>query len=71
MKKFEKLGRLLSKNEQLKIKGGCSPTTECDEGGTMGCGTGGDVCGTIGNTEYKCCTSDRNRVCKDGYCYEP
>lgn len=33
MKRFESLGRVLSKNEQMSIKGGCPPTELCEDTG--------------------------------------
>lgn len=60
MKKLESLGKVLSKDEQIKIKGGGADSP--------GCGLGGDVCNT---SDKPCCTSDRVRKCVDGYCAEP
>lgn len=53
MKKFETLGRSLTKDEQKKINGG-DECVDCGGGGEAGCGTGiscankaaGDSCGT-------------------------
>lgn len=47
MKKFEHLGRMLSKNEQKKIKGGNPPA----DGPSS-------PSGGYGPTQYKCCWND-------------
>lgn len=48
MKKFENLGRVLSKNEQKQILGGNPP------GGTTGCKKEGSICHVEQDIEYKC-----------------
>lgn len=68
MKKFDQLGRSLSKTEQKMIMGGTE--FEVDPGdGTAGCSQAGDICGVNTSTgiEYKCCPNEY-LTCKQGKC---
>ena len=38
MKKFQNLGKLLTKDEQIRIKGGCTPEQACDPNDLESCG---------------------------------
>lgn len=53
MKKFQNLGKLLSKTEQAKIKGGCTPEEMCDPDDVQACG--GMVSCNCGGPAFNCC----------------
>jgi hypothetical protein len=61
MKKFENLGKSLSKTEQKKIVGG----VEDPPGGGF-CNGDGDVCGEP--NDPPCCQTDKNLKCVSGHC---
>ena len=55
MKKFENLGKLLSKNEQIQIKGGCTPEQMCDPNDIESCG-GFVTCDCLQQpNSFQCC----------------
>lgn len=55
MKKFQSLGKVLTKDQQFKIKGGCTPEEMCDPNDILSCG--GMVtcnCPQVSGT-FQCC----------------
>ncbi|MBN8675437.1 MAG: hypothetical protein J0L56_15005 [Chitinophagales bacterium] len=64
MKKFEILGKVLSKEEQMKIKGAVGG----GGGGGLGCSQGGDFCGVNAGITYVCCDQAPKLKCVNNVC---
>jgi hypothetical protein len=69
MKKFDYLGKSLTKAEQKHIKGGTDPYDDGDGGeGGYGCSQNMDFCGTNNQGHVIKCCPEEHATCIDNLC---